>query len=164
MSNPNRPTRRVNPNRVKLNRSYSVDELARCLDVHKNTVRHWQSKGLDPIDRSRPVLFHGATVRAFLADRNSGRKQPCPPGTLYCFRCRLPRPPALNMVDFVAMVSGNGNLRAICDCCETIMHRRVREADIARIMPGCTVQFSQGQPSLSGQTAPSLNCDFKRHG
>jgi hypothetical protein len=28
------PARRVNPNRVKMHRSYSVDELARCLDVH----------------------------------------------------------------------------------------------------------------------------------
>jgi hypothetical protein len=149
---------------VKLNLSYSVDELARCLDVHKNTVRHWQAKGLEPIDKSRPVLFHGPTVRTFLTSRNSGRKQPCPPGTLYCFRCRLPRAPARNIVDFVAMRPGNGNLRAPCQCCETIMHRRARAADIATIMPGYTVQFAQGQPSLSRQTAPSLNCDFKTQG
>ena len=164
MSSPKRPTRRVNPNRVKLNLSYSTDELARCLDVHKNTVRHWQRKGLEPIDTNRPILFHGATVRAFLANRNSSRKQPCPPGTFYCFRCRAPRPPAQNMADFVLMVPGSGNLRALCECCETLMHRRTREADIERIMPGCTVQFARGQPSLSGRRAPSLNCHFKRRG
>ena len=149
---------------MKLNFSYSVDELARCLDVHKNTVRHWQIKGLEPIDKSRPVLFHGVTVRAFLASRNASRKRPCPPGTLYCFRCRMPRSPALNMVDFVALLPGTGNLRALCECCETIMHRRVRKADIARTMPGCTVQFAQGEPSLSRQASPSLNCDVKRQG
>ena len=33
--------RRVNPHAVKLHRSYSVPELAACLGVHKNTVRHW---------------------------------------------------------------------------------------------------------------------------
>lgn len=158
------PARRVNPNRVKLHRSFSVEELARCLDVHKNTVRHWQAKGLEPIDKGRPLLFQGATVRDFLTKRNSGRKTPCPTGTLYCFRCRSPRAPALGMVDFVPMCPGSGNLRALCECCETLMHRRVREADIGKIMPGCTVQFAQGQPSLSGQTAPSLNCDFKRKG
>lgn len=158
------PARRVNPYRVKLHRSYSVDELARCLDVHKNTVRHWQAKGLEPIDKARPVLFQGAMVRTFLADRNSSRKQPCPSGTLYCFRCRSPRAPALNMVDFVPMRPGSGNLRALCGCCETIMHRRVRETEIGKVMPGCTVQFVQGRPSLSGQTVPSLNCDFKRKG
>ncbi len=158
------PVRRANPNRVKLHRSYSVEELARCCGVHKNTVRHWQAKGLEPIDKSRPVLFQGATVRAFLASRNSSRKRPCSPGMLYCFRCRAPRAPALGMVDFVPMQPGSGNLRALCQCCETIMHRRVREADIAEVMPGCTVQFAQGQPSLSGQTHPSLSCDFKRQG
>lgn len=157
-------TRRVNPNRVKLHRSYSADELARCLDVHKNTVRHWQAKGLEPIDKCRPVLFHGAAVRAFLVKRNSGRKHPCPPGTIFCFRCRSPRAPALGMVDFIPMRPGSGNLRALCQCCATVMHRRVREADIGTIMPGCVVQFAQRQPSLSGQTAPSLNCDFERRG
>jgi len=158
------PVRRANPNRVKQHRSYSVDELARCCDVHKNTVRNWQVKGLEPIDKRRPLLFHGATVRGFLANRNSSRKQPCSPGMLYCLRCRSPRRPALGMVDFVPMRTGSGNLRALCERCETIMHRRAREVDIARIMPGCTVQFAQGQPSLIGQTAPSPNCDSERQG
>lgn len=158
------PARAANPNRVKIHRSYSVEELARCLNVHKNTVRHWQARGLEPIDKGRPALFQGAVVRAFLAKCNSSRKTPCSPGTFYCFRCRVPRPPALGMVDFVAMRSGSGNLRALCERCETVMHRRVREADIAKVVPGCTVQFTQGQPSLSGQTAASLNCDFKRTG
>lgn len=158
------PARRLNPNRVKLHRSYSVEELARCLDVHKNTVRHWQGKGLEPIDNVRPVLFQGAAVRTFLANRNSSRKRPCPPGMIYCLRCRTPRSPALGMVDFIPLRPGSGNLRAFCECCETMMHRRAREADIAKVMPGCTVQFAQGQPSLSGRTAPSLNCDSRRQG
>lgn len=158
------PARRPNPNRVKLHRSYSVPELADCLGVHKNTVRHWQANGLEPIDKRHPVLFQGATVRAFLVNRNASRKRPCPPGMLFCFRCRAPRAPALGMVDFVTMRPGGGNLRALCECCETVIHRRVREADIPNVMPGCAVQFTQGQSSLSGQTAPSLICDIERKG
>lgn len=154
--------RRANPSRIKLHRSYCVDELARCVGVHKNTVRYWRAKGLQPIDKSRPLLFQGATARAFLANHKSSRKRPCPTGTLYCFRCREPRAPALGMVDFIPVRPGTGNLRALCECCETIMHRRVREADISKVMPACTVQFEEGQPSLSGQSAPTLNCDLKR--
>jgi hypothetical protein len=127
-------------------------------------VRHGQAKGLVPIDTGRPVLFQGAAVRDFLIKRNSARKTTCRPGTLYCFRCREPRAPALGMVDFLPLHPGTGNLRAFCECCETIMHRRVREADIAKVIPGCTVQFVQGQPSLSGRTAPSLYCDVKGTG
>lgn len=158
------PARRANPNRLKQHRSYSVDELARCCDVHKNTVRNWQRDGLKPIDTARPILFHGATVRDFLARRNTSRKRPLPPGTLYCFRFRCPRRPALGMVDFFAMRPGSGNLRALCESCEAIMHRRVREADIAKVMPGCSVQFAEGRASLSGQAEPSLDCDFERQG
>ena len=158
------PSRRINPNRVKLHRSYSVAELAACLDVHKNTVRHWQAHGLEPVEPRKPYLFHGATTREFLAKRNASRKRPCPPGMLYCFRCRAPRQPALGMVDYLPLRPDSGNLRAICASCEAIMHRRVRKADIGRIMPGCSIQMAQGQPRLVGQTAPSLNCESERQG
>lgn len=154
----------VNPRRVKLHRSYSVDELARCLDVHTNTVRNWKANGLNSIDKSHPVLFQGATVRAFLEHRRSSRKRPCPPGMLYCFRCRSPRAPALGLVDFIAMRPGGGNLRALCEYCGTIMHRRVRGSEISQVMPKCDVQFVESQPRLSGQATPSLNCDIKRSG
>lgn len=158
------PSRRVNPNRVKLHLSYSVAELAACLDLHKNTVRHWQAHGLEPVDQRKPYLFHGATVREFLAKRNASRKCPCSPGTLYCTRCRQPRPPAMGMVDYVPRRPDSGNLRALCASCGAMMNRAVRKADIARIMPGCAVQFTQGQPSLIGQTPTSLNCDSERRG
>lgn len=81
---------RASPRRVKLHRIYSAAELADCLGVHKNTVRHWQVNGLEPVSTGRPTLFDGATVRAFLAKRNASRKRPCPPGTIYCFKCRHP--------------------------------------------------------------------------
>jgi hypothetical protein len=156
------PARRANPQRVKLHRSYSVSELALCCGVHKNTIRHWQAQGLEPVDSSRPTLFRGATIRAFLAKAKASRKCPCPPGTLYCLRCREPRKPALGMVDFVPITESGGNLRAICDTCETVMHRRARRADLGRIMPGCIVQITQGQIRLKGRASPSLNCDKER--
>ena len=57
------PARRANPNRVKQHRSYSVDELACCCDVHKNTVRNWQRDGLKPIDNC-PLSEHLAQIAA----------------------------------------------------------------------------------------------------
>ena len=156
------PTKRANPNRVKLHRSYSVPELAACLDVHANTVRQWQRGGLTPIDKSRPVLFQGTVIRAFLSARNVSRKRPCLPGTLYCFRCREPRKPALGMVDFVPINRLSGNIRALCDTCETVMHRRARKAALAAIMPDCDVQFVEGPLRLKGCSSPSLNCDLER--
>jgi hypothetical protein len=154
--------RRVNPRAVKLHRSYSVPELAACFGVHKNTVRHWQRAGLKPLDGGRPVLFQGAIVRAFLSTRNASRKRPCPPGMLYCFRCREPRPPALGKVDYLSVNANSGNVRAICATCETAMHRRAPKAALASILPGCDVQYVEALPRLKGRPSPSLNCELER--
>ena len=147
------------PHAVKQNYSYSVSELARCCGVHKNTVRNWRRDGLEPIDKARPVLFHGMTVRAFLRHRKARRTCPSPPGTMYCVRCRQSRRPALGMVQYRPLKPASGNLSAICETCEAIMHRGVRKADLTRVMPNLAVQIAQGPQRLCGRTAPSLNCD-----
>lgn len=157
------PARRANPYGVKQHRTYTAGELATCLGVHKNTVRNWQREGLEPVEARRPLLFHGETVRAFLLKRGAARKRPCPPGTLYCLRCRQPRAPHPGTVEFVPMEPRGGSLRAVCGCCGLTMHRRTRETDVARQMPGCEVQYPRGHPSLIGTGDPSLNCDLERN-
>lgn len=158
------PARRVNPNLVKKNFSYTASELAERLGVHKNTVRNWQRDGLEALDDCRPQLFQGETVRAFLKERRASRKSACPDGTLYCLSCREPRRPAMAMVDYVPMRETSGNLRAICETCETVMHRQIRLADLEAKMPNCQVKISHAPPSLSGLATPSENCDSKKEG
>jgi hypothetical protein len=51
--------RHPNPRLVKIHRSYTVEEVARNLRKHKNTVRAWIKQGLRPIDGRRPTLFTG---------------------------------------------------------------------------------------------------------
>jgi len=143
-------TRRVNPRVVKLHRTYDVAELASRLGVHKNTVRYWQAEGLKPLDGPRPVLFHGSTIRAFLLSRSASRKSPCPSGTLYCFKCRAPRSPALGMVDYLPITATGGNVRAICATCETVMHRRALQSSLPTVLTGCDVQIVQASPRLRG--------------
>lgn len=153
------PPNRANLQRVKLHRIYSAAELATCCGVHKNTVRQWLANGLQPVSYGRPTLFDGATVRAFLAKRNASRKRPCPPGTLYCFKCRRPREPAMGMVEATRQNATTGNLRAICEACGTMMHRRARLAAIPAIMPNLDVQIREADPRICERTEPSLNCD-----
>lgn len=154
--------RRLNPNLIKTHRSYTAGELAVRLGVHKNTIRHWLRHGLTPVDNGRPVLFQGAQVRVFLAKRNRERKQPCGPGTLYCVRCRRPRRPALAMAEYVEIGRGSGNLRALCEVCETLIHRRARRDDLLAVMPEVAVQIREAPQHLIGRSSSSLNCDFER--
>ena len=156
------PARRVNPYKVKLHRIYSVQELAECLGVHKNSVRLWQGAGLQPIDGNRPTLFTGAITRAFLLARQTSRKRPCPPGTIYCFKCREPSAPALGMVEFIPGNGMTGNLTALCETCGTAMHRRANASKIAAIMPRLDVQIRPASSRLIERASPSLNCDNRK--
>ena len=156
--------RHVDPRRIKVHRPYAVDEAARVLDVHPNTVRNWIDQGLPALASKRPTLILGRELRAFLINRRTRAKRPCAPGTIYCFKCRAPSRPALGMVDFVAHSAIGGNLKALCETCGTVMHQRVACAAIALKMPGIEVQFREADPRIEGSAPSPLNCDKRKDG
>src|SRR5258705_3467908 len=92
--------RQANSRRIKIHRSYTVEETARLFGTHKNTVRAWVKAGLPTCDRKRPTLILGRDLAVFLKDRRARRKQPCQLGEIYCVRCRAPKTPAANMVEY----------------------------------------------------------------
>jgi len=140
---------RINPRVAKLHRSYTVEAAAARLGTHKNTIRNWLKAGLEAIDDSRPIMIKGAVLQAFLQRRNNAAKRPCPPGTLFCLKCREPREPALGMVDFVERDGGAGNLKALCGTCSTVMHRRARRSAIGAILPGIAIQITRAPSRIS---------------
>lgn len=154
--------KRADPRMVKVHRSYSVSEAAATLKVHPNTVRSWPAKGLEPIDRGKPMLFSGLMLRAFLVREREGRKRPCPSGTIFCCRCREPRTPALRMVDYLPISETSGNLSAICDTCGALMFRLVRLDSLDAAMPGISVQIAEASSRLKGRAEPSDNCESRK--
>ena len=83
--------RRPNHRLVKLHRNYTVEEIARLYDAHKNTVRQWVKAGLPVLDDKRPMLILGRELAAFLQARRTKNKRSCQPGEMYCLRCRAPK-------------------------------------------------------------------------
>ena len=120
-----------NPGLVKLHYTYSIDEIARLCGVHKNTVRSWLRRGLRPIDDRRPILVHGKALREFLAQQRREAKTKCPPGHLYCLKCRVPQMPAERMADYLMQEHGAGNLAGLCPVCERVMYRRVGRGQLS---------------------------------
>lgn len=154
--------KRLNPYGIKLHRPYTVDEAARLLEVHKHTVRNWIKEGLPTADGLRPIIVEGRALRKFLLDRRKAAQRPSRPGTIYCFKCRQPRPPAFGMVEFKFRTSTAGTLIALCEVCSTAMHRAARYSAIAEIMPGLTVQITKAGARIMGRTQPFPNCDLKQ--
>ena len=151
--------KRINPRRAKKHRAYTVIELADLHSVHKHTVRNWLKKGLPTIDRAKPTLIHGGEFQEWWGKQRKSAKRPCQPGQMYCFKCKEPKAPALGMVEYAATNAATGNLKALCETCETVMCQRVRLANIAARMPGIDVQITQASSSMGASAHPSLNCD-----
>ena len=150
---------RINPRLVKIHLSYTVDEAARRLRTHKNTIRNWIKLGLPVIDGRRPALVHGRDLAAFIDKRRQSRKQPCPPGHLYCVKCRTPRSPAGQMADYVPMSENSGMLKGLCPECFTLMHRRIAQANLDVVRRNLEIAFPKGDLRLRERSLPSLNCD-----
>jgi len=150
--------KRKKPCAVKINRSYDIAELATLLAVHRNTIRLWQNKGLRPLDDTRPALFTGEAVNAFLRSQKASRKTKCPPGTIFCFKCRAARRPAGGLVLIAPINATSGNLRATCENCGTIMRRRAPVHGLSAIMPGIIVQPTGRDASIISCSHTPVNC------
>lgn len=151
--------RHPNPRLVKIHRNYTVEEVARVLHNHKNTVRAWLKQGLPMIDRRRPTLIYGCDLRHFLETRRKQAKRPCPPGHIYCVKCRAPKAPAGNMTEYVPITTTLGILRAICPNCETLIHRRVSLARIDTMRGDLEITFPKAGLRIRERTVPSVDCD-----
>jgi excisionase family DNA binding protein len=143
-----RRNRRPDRRRIKSLRSYTFEEAARDLGVHRNTVRHWVKAGLPVIKDKRPYLIVGRDLAEFLTQRREARRQPCQPGQMYCLKCRRPQAPAARMADFVASSAALGALVGICPVCNHLMYRRVSVARLSEAAGALDVQMRQAQPRI----------------
>jgi excisionase family DNA binding protein len=152
--------RHSNPGRVKIHYSYTVEEAARVLGRHKNTVRSWINGGLPVVSDRRPVLILGRALRDFLSAQRSRLRKKCANGELYCLSCRSPKEPAERRDS--ALTAKTGNLRGLCPDCERLIHRVVSLAKIDAVRGKLEVTFPQAVERLSDTSSPPAHCDFKR--
>jgi hypothetical protein len=145
---------------VKIHRSYSVEEAARVLDVHKNTIRDWVRRGLPTVDQQRPTLILGRDLAEFLVRRRRSRKRPCAPGQIYCVRCRCPRSPAGDMADYLPLTATTGNLVGLCPTCNALMYRRVSASKLDSVRGYLEVCLPLAVQHIGESDQPSVNRDF----
>jgi hypothetical protein len=156
--------RKIDPRRAKLNRNYTVEEVARLFNCHRNTVREWLRAGLPSTDEQRPTLILGEELRRFHSSRRASRKRPTPPGMIYCVGCREPRRPAGDMADYLPRTSSSGDLQGICPACNRMMFRRVSLSKLEQVRGGLDVTMTEGDPRISKREEPSENHDSRPAG
>jgi hypothetical protein len=147
--------------RVKLHRSYTISELSALIGAHKHTIRRWIAAGLRTTDSRRPLLIHGADFRAFAKAREPV-KQRCQPGEIYCFSCRAPRRPALDMADYRARTTLRGLLSGICPICDRMIYRAATLAKLDEIGGGLKVAFPSAQQRIDDTGSPFPKVHFNK--
>jgi hypothetical protein len=151
----------LNPNRAKIHRNYTTEEIADLFNVHKTTVREWIKKGLPVCNNRKPKLILGSALREFIKAKRSRNKQKCQPWEFYCVRCRKPKFPADAMVDYEAETEEKGRLIALCPDCEGVMNRYARFSKLAALKSKLDISFPTTQKHISKREEPLLNSDFK---
>lgn len=160
----NSPKKKRHPNycRVKIHRSYSVEEIAELFGIHKNTVRGWIKVGLTVIGGKRSMLVLGLDLREFLQARRAKNKRPCKPGELYCFKCRAPKLPEDGIAYYSPVTDKYGNLTAICPDCNSIINRCVSLARIDQDCGTMEITFPQALPRLVESNKSTVNSDLRQ--
>jgi len=151
-----------NPNRVKVNRNYSFEELAAVFGVHKNTVACWVKNGLPCLKERRPFLILGVDARDYLKAQRVGKKQKCKPNELYCCRCKTPVKPAENFVEYSLITATKGRLTGFCSCCECLINKFVSYDSLERYRVVFEVAIPKELEHIRDSSKPLLNSDFKQ--
>jgi hypothetical protein len=152
-------SRHPNARLAKIHYSYSVEEMARRFNVHKNTVRNWIKQGLEPIDGQRPTVVRGEEIRRFLGERRARAKRPSGPGRIYCLPCREPKVPAGKMAECVTTGDTTGTLQGICPDCGRMIYRRVNPQNLDAVSGDLDVTITQAQPRIEETARRNVNCD-----
>jgi len=149
-----------NPRLAKIHRNYTIEETANLFSVHKNTVGSWIKQGLPICGKKRPILIMGRDLRVFLEAKKIKNKRPCKPDEIYCVRCRAPKKPAADLIEYRAITDTLGNLVALCPDCESIMNRRISLAKLKQ-MPGCMgITQPLAELHITERFNPSVNSEF----
>ena len=156
------PCRRPDHRPVKIHRTYSIEEAARTLNVHKNTIRAWIRNGLQLVDRRKPFLIHGQVLITYVQVQNAGRKRPCGPGEIYCPPCRATKNPAGAMADYFARTTKTGDLVGLCPHCTRLMYRRVSWARLEEVRGALEVQIMEPHVRISEGACLSVSSDFDK--
>ncbi len=155
-------SKQFNPNLVKINRSYTVEEAASIFPVHKNTIRSWIKNGLAICDDQKPLLILGHDLKEFIKSKRKKNKQKCKDHEIYCLRCRSPKRPAGNMADYEPMSPTTGRLIGICSTCGGIINKYFSLVNLEQISTELEITLPKVQKHISKRDDLLLISDFNK--
>jgi len=152
--------RTYNPNLIKETLSYSTQEIADLLSIHKRTVQEWHKEGLPRIDSRKPFLVLGSNLKEFIRSRQNKRKQKCRINEFYCMKCKEPRQSRNNLVDIRFLSASRLLVIGLCVQCHTRINKIGSIKNIDEITKIFAIQQIHNR-DLVGFDLPSCNTDIE---
>lgn len=116
--------RRYNLSRIRVNYTYSVEEIAELWGIATMTVFRWiADEGLSRLPNSKKYFVHGSELRKFLERKNSKNKTPCADHEIYCCKCRKPQLPNLQAIEINSLPNGTIRVLSRCFICSTAVNK-----------------------------------------
>ncbi|GAB5447417.1 helix-turn-helix domain-containing protein [Gymnodinialimonas sp.] len=123
---------RVQARRVKMHRSYTIQQLADLLEVTVGTVRRWCKRGLYCLTDKRPFLIEGQDFHEFHAEKLARKKTSLQAFEVYCLGCKTAQTPQPGLVDAEPMDAKRDRIMAICPTCERLTRRIIKRSDLRK--------------------------------
>lgn len=147
--------------KIKYWRCYSVEELAKLLEVHEKTILEWKRKGLKTIDSKQPFLFYGYFVKEFLGKMNLSNKCKTAFDQIFCMKCQEGRDPLKKQIQFIPVKQNCLKVKALCRTCKSDIYQNYKLDDLPELKR--TFNVVQLLP-LYDCKKPSVNTPFSDQG
>ena len=83
---------RINRQKICGSMSYTIKEMADCLDVSEKTCLRWIASGLPIVPGGKkPILILGSEIKDFLRKKDSKKKIKLKRSEFYCMGCKAAR-------------------------------------------------------------------------
>ena len=131
--------RKYNTRIIRLNYSYTLQEISNLYGNHIRTVRAWVKEGLPIIAGLYPYLVKGRDLKEFLNKRQLKQKVKLGAGQFYCTKCKTARNALNNDVKLVysGKTIGKGikdfTIQGFCEHCGTKLNRFSNENLLANV-------------------------------
>lgn len=153
--------RKIDPQRIKGNRTYTVKEAAEQMGVCVVTIRKWIKKGMPVLDKQGPTLIRGEDMRQYLLDRQAKARFKLAPDELLCMTCKAGRKPVGMMVDYTPHAGKTGRISGLCDTCGVSFNRMVQVSKLPALRQTFDVAIT-GMPEDKGTPSHTTGCSTFR--
>lgn len=131
--------RNHNISHIKQTKAYTVEEVAKCLNVGQQTIYSWIKQGMPAIEGSYPKLVHGSILADYLKKQKCSRRIKCQHDEFYCFKCKAARKPLTDSISQKAKSKSTVNLSAVCCACGCKIFKAVSIAVIKENYPSLSI-------------------------